>query len=59
MTENNRMHAPRTFYCHELDIWNGVMHGSDRKTGIGDRTLKKRDCCRSVTKENGLYGLPV
>ena len=43
MTENNRMHAPRTFYCHELDIWNGVMHGSDRKqvlvAGLGKAGL--------------------
>ena len=27
------------------------------KQVLGGRTWKKRDCCRSVTKENGLYGL--
>ena len=36
-----------------------IHHHFDRKTGIGGRTWKKRDCCRSVTKENGLYGLLV
>ena len=43
MTENNRMHAPRTFYCHELDIWNGVMHGSAAKqAGAAAKLAKKQ-----------------